>query len=228
MRFNGIGEEHGAQMHHVTNCMHEHAHYKKEEDVGKASASQTAAQRFEAQKQQGEGQLSLSAWLEKTFRSGKRLLLRVWAGSESGDGAESRRSDLRGSESGTETAARAPGVLETAQAAAAVAPFRSVEDNPYFSAVAEREKDRPGVWQRMRVRLKGTAGQLAGHLPGNFFNAQTNNSFQAGKERSREDLRKHSKFRKDELEIDCILTDDSYLLDSYDRKGEYSKLSTKK
>ena len=80
----------------------------------------------------------------------------------------------------------------------------------------------------MRVRLKGTAGQLAGHLPGNFFNAQTNNSFQAGKERSREDLRKHSKFRKDELEIDCILTDDSYLLDSYDRKGEYSKLSTKK
>ena len=80
----------------------------------------------------------------------------------------------------------------------------------------------------MRVKFKELTGHLAGHLPGNFSGTQTKGSFQAKQEHSKEDLRKHSKYRKDELEIDCILMDDSYLLDSYDRKGEYSKLSTKK
>ena len=41
-------------------------------------------------------------------------------------------------------------------------------------------------------------------------------------------MRRRSKYRQDELEIDCVLTDESYLLDSYDRKGEYSQLTTSK
>jgi hypothetical protein len=71
------------------------------------------------------------------------------------------------------------------------------------------------------------ASQLADHLPGRFFGFQTRSSFQSGS-RPKGDLRRKSRYRKDEVEIDCILTDDSYLMDSYDRKGEYSKLTTKK
>ena len=83
--------------------------------------------------------------------------------------------------------------------------------------------------QRIRSRVKGVTGQLAGKLPGRFFRFQAKNSFQARSEQKpEENLRKRSKYRKDELEIDCILTDESYLLDSYDRKGEYSQLTTKK
>ncbi len=81
----------------------------------------------------------------------------------------------------------------------------------------------------MKVRFKDITGQLAGHLPKKFSGfLQTRNSFQARQQKPKQDLRKHSKYREDKVEIDCVLTDDSYLLDSYDRKGEYSKLSTKK
>ena len=39
-------------------------------------------------------------------------------------------------------------------------------------------------------------------------------------------LRKRSQYKQDDQEIECILTDESYLTDSYNRKGEDSHLTT--
>ena len=120
--------------------------------------------------------------------------------------------------------------LHTPQIAAAASTVRLQElrNNPYFSAV-EKSDGQPGsLLQRVKGRLKSIQKRLSEHFPGKFSNAQTKGSFQSRKENPREDLRKRSRFRKDELEIDCVLTDDSYLLDSYDRKGAYCKLSAGK
>ena len=98
---------------------------------------------------------------------------------------------------------------------------QNLYDNPYFSAVEDAGKEKQSIWDKMRVRFQSVAGQLTKQFSGR-------NAFQTKQQKPKEDLRRHSRYREDDLEIDCILTDDSYLLDSYDRKGKYSKLSAKK
>ena len=81
MQFHGIGrEEHSAQSHRVTTCMHDHSHFKME--TGAARAASASANAQSQQVSQGEGQLSLSAWLEKRFAKGKGLLRSIWGSSE--------------------------------------------------------------------------------------------------------------------------------------------------
>lgn len=245
--YNGIGTGHDSEMHHVTNCMHEHAHYKKQEASAGAGASGMEAQAMEMMQKQ-EGELSLSAWLDKMLGNGKRFLHGIWnGGGEGTPGSEGGKADAAQvmAQIGDVSTASLSGVSQTgrdyhqpdmaspahaaqiAAASTAVPLSKTVQDNPYFSAI-ESTGGQETLMQKVRVKFKDIAGQLTGHLPGKFFSAQNRNSFQAKQEKPREDLRKHSRFRGDELEIDCILTDDSYLLDSYDRKGEYSKLSAKK
>lgn len=202
-----------------------------------------------------EGQLSLSAWMERILGKGKSLLKGIWgsnetaAAGEAGDktGAAQVLADIR-EESMSDgisanvagqnsrqpdvsqmLTAQPPHTAHIAAASTAVTPQQTIQENPYFSAVENIGGRQDTLWQKVKVRFKDAAGQLAGHLPRKFSGfLQTRNSFQAKQEEPKKDLRKHSKFRRDEVEIDCVLTDDSYLLDSYDRKGEYSKLSTKK
>lgn len=212
MQLNGIGNSHETDMHHVTNCLHDHA--QSEKSGGASLGVQGADSRtLQTAEMQAEAQFSLSAWLEKTLNSGKKLWGNVWG---------SRRQDA---DQGLPQKLHTP---QIAAAATAVTQTQDIQNNPYFSAVERTDDQQGNLWQRIRVKFKNAAGQLAGHLPGKFFNAQTRSSFQAGQEQPKEDLRKRSKFRKDEVEIDCVLTDDSHLLDSYDRKGEYSKLSAQK
>lgn len=225
MQFNGIGEGHGAEMHQVTNCMHDHSHYRKPEPLASASSAAEQPQTLESVRQELTGQFSLSAWLAQTLKGGGKFLRGFWdgGGSEvSGDGGG--RAD-KPSVMARQDADRTPQAAEASMASLACG---AVGKNPYFSALGETGSRRESLWQKARVRFKDAAGYLAGHLPGNFFNAKPRNSFQAGQQRPREDPRKRSRFHGDQLEIDCFLTDDSYLLDSYDRKGEYSKLSAKK
>ena len=88
MQFNGIGNEHGAEMHHVTNCMHDHSHYRQDMGGAKAAAGNMSAQAVQESRQQAEGQFSLSAWLEKTLGRGKGLLRHIWGTNEPGGAGE--------------------------------------------------------------------------------------------------------------------------------------------
>lgn len=238
MQLNEVGSGHGSDMHHVTNCIHSHAHLDKKGQIGAAASSNTSLQSMMAAESQADAQFSLAAWLDKTLNSGRKLWGSIWgngdaagvidSGKESGSerGAEQvsaafRQDDSWSAQQGLHTP-------QIAAAAAAVVPPQDIHNNPYFSAV-DRSDDRQGnLWQRAKVKFKNMAGQFTGRFPGKFSSSQARDSFQARQERPREDLRKHSKFRRDELVIDCVLTDDSYLLDSYDRKGAYSKLSAGK
>lgn len=248
MQFNGIEQEHNRGMHHVTNCIHDHSHYKLEGELHSAAASAAKQQAVQPAGQKQEGELSLSAWLEKNLNRGKRLLQGIWGSSEvpgageAGDktgeaqvlaqlGEEDSpdRGNVHAAGAGSSAQGAVP-ALHTPQIAAAgtSVPLQEIQSNPYFSALQEDGNQSKTMLQKMRVKFKDITGRLTGHLPGKFFGAGKKGNFQAGKERPKEDLRRHSRYRGDKLEIDCILTDDSYLLDSYDRKGEYSRLSAGK
>ncbi|MCM1043954.1 MAG: hypothetical protein NC417_00445 [Candidatus Gastranaerophilales bacterium] len=127
----------------------------------------------------------------------------------------------------TQTAAAANETAHSTQtvAVAEVMPTQQTvaAENPYFQPVADVESKRPSLVQKVRERAQKAAEFLAKR-----FSSSRENSFQTKRERPKEDLRKRSHYRGDKLEIDCVLTDDSYLLDSYDRNGQYSQLSAKK
>lgn len=256
MQLNGIGSGHDAHAHQITQCMHEHTHFKKDGTISGGASSNAGIQSLQTESSQ-EGQLSLSAWMERLLGKGKHLLRGIWGSNETassgeaGDrsGAAQILADIReesmadgisanvAGRNGRQPDAtqmldehiRTPHTSQIAAAATAVTPQQTIQDNPYFSPAENIGGRQDSLWQKMRVRFRDAAGQLAGHLPKKFSGfLQTRNSFQAKQEQPKKDLRKHSRFRRDEVEIDCVLTDDSYLLDSYDRKGEYSRLSTRK
>ncbi len=248
MQLGGVGVEHSASMHQVTECMHNHAHGMKAGSGSVSTASGAAAQAQQTEALQ-EMPFSLSAWLEKTLGRGKRVLGNIWGSNAvSASGEEGGKSDtsqvmaqisggsiadgvganVTGEESRRQDASLMMHTPQIAAAATAIKDPQTMRDNPYFTAVEDTAVVQETLWRKVKVKFKDIAGQLAGHLPGKFFNFQAKNSFQEKQEQPKEDLRKRSKYRRDEVEIDCVLTDDSYLLDSYDRKGAYSRLSAGK
>lgn len=246
MQFHGIGgEEHSSHTHQVTTCMHDHSHYKTESGAKAANAARAQSQ--QAAQVQGEGQLSLSAWLDRYLSGGKKLLRNIWGSSEVSPAGEtgtqfgqeqalaqigdSRETDSRGAAATGQESRQADGAqtLHGAGiegAASAVEPPRIQE---VYGASSAREEDgqEENLWRKIRVRFKDIAGHLTGHLKGNAFQAGTKSSLPEKKVPVRE-VRKTARSRNDVVEIDSYRVEESYLLDSYDRKGGYSKLSTKK
>lgn len=248
MQFHGIGsEEHSAQMHQVTKCIHEHSHDK----MGGAAASAAKNQSVQAPEQQNQGQFSLSAWLDNHLSRGKGLLKGFWNGGgtaavgEAGErsGQEQVLAQISDSrEAGEYPAHRDPDIptvsaqqpdpsqaVHASRAAQAAAPAAQPREQDAQAAAIARENDgQEGMWRRIRVRFKDIAGQLTGHLRGNTSRFQARRSFQPKQAITRAEPEKKDKLRRDAVEIDKYHVEESYLLDSYDRKGGYSKLSTKK
>lgn len=237
----------------MTNCMHDHSHFKMEADVSKAAASTARAQAQQTAAQQGEGGLSLSAWLDNYLSRGRSLLKGFWnggtaavgqAGEQSGQEqvlaqiSESREAETSaaaaaGSDSGTPAMdsrqadlSQAVNVSRAAQAAVPGQQPRNQETSG--AAVAQESGVQEGMWRRIKVRFKDIAGQLTGHLRGNTSRFQAKRSFQAKQAVTREEPSKSVKPGRDAVEIANYHVEESYLLDSYDRKGGYSKISTKK
>lgn len=207
MQINGIGSGHGTGAHQVTNCMHDHSVSKKSGGAAASSSGNNAVQSQTSYARQPEGQFSLVSWLRNTLSDGRKLLQRIWGENSVADG--DGENSLQSAEQ-VMTQIGDPALRQ-----------QDLQNNPYFSAIEDTGRAKQNLWEKVRVKFHSVAGQLTKRFSGR-------NTFQAKQERPKEDLRKHSRYREDDLEIDCILTDDSYLMDSYDRKGEYSKLSTKK
>lgn len=225
MQLGSIGNGHSSDMHQVTRCLHDHGQLDKG-GAKMAMAPSAAAQQVLQADQEQQVQLTLTDWIQRLLRNGKEKLLGFWNGSESpssGDRSEKTGSDqvMAQLNNGNDK-----GVTNTSHAEKETA----IYNNPYFATVPAQQPQSAVVAFVKKIKLKTSsiAGQLARHLPGKFSGFQKKGSFHAKKEGNREDLRRRSKYREDKLEIDCVLTDESYLLDSYDRKGEYSQLTTTK
>lgn len=213
MQIGGIGSEHNTHMHNVTNCIHESPE-KQKPKAGGMTASNTAMQQTLQQTLQGENSaFSMSAFFNKISGGTKRLFGRIWGGSGEKDSG---------------TVVDSEDEQEMAEIAAASMPVNEqngkdrINNNSFFTPVMSAAEPSHNIIQKVKLKVHQAAGYLAKH-----FSFSGKNSFDTKQKERREDLRRKSRYREDEMEIECIITDDSYLLDSYDRKGEYSKLSTK-
>ena len=249
MQVNGICSEHNSGHHNVTNCLHEHSVGKKESGAFRSSGMDSFTLSGQSSPSQQEGQLSLSAWLDKTLHSGKDLLQRIWGSDPTAvtNGTEGQSLENQvlaalddggvatgvGADTNEQSNHGAYGMqsyhtLHMPQIVAATTMAQSeltrvMQPNPYF--VTAEDNRTASLWQKMKVRMKDVAGRLSGRLPGRFAGFWAKGTFQTKQEQPKEDLRKKSKYRQDEIEMDCVLTDDSYLQDSYNKRGEYSKLA---
>lgn len=253
MQFNGIGSGHNTNTHYVTECMHDHSHYKKTgASSGGAFSGANNTQAMQAAEQ--EGQFSLSAWLEKALGNGKRLLRAVWGGNEtvsmgeagekSGEAqvlaqiredsaSEGISANVTGQENHQPDTSQTLHTPQIAAAASAIAHPQSEENYAYDSESEVIGGQQDALWKKVKVKFKDVAAQLSGYLTRRFSpkksaKFQSRNSFQAKREQQKEDLRKVGKHHRDVVEIDHARIEDTYLLDSYDKRGEYSKLSTNK
>lgn len=233
MQINGVGNGtgHNHNAHQVTGCIHEEKVSKKSGASATASANQNTAQSNNSQYTQQPGGFSLSSWWKKLLAGGQKLFVSIWgevpvkdveSGKDEGlQDMEQVMAPIGDAEEGQSDLGTTTNTMGAEAAAASGFRQQDLHNNPYFSAIEDTGKEKQNLWAKMRVRFQ----ELTGQLTGRFSNK---NSFQTKQQKPKEDLRKHSRYRQDDLEIDCILTDDSYLLDSYDSKGAYSKLSPKK
>lgn len=235
MQIGGLGGGHSASDHHVTRCIHDH--HEIREKVGGAAMKSSASAEISGAKAslQQEAPFSLSTWLKNVLGSGRGFLRNFWEdGLAVSNGVDGNRTAVN-SKDGSRTAGNPvmaqPREPDTAEASSIVmyplVRHRAAQGNPYYSAIEDTESAKQTLWQRMKVRFRNVSGQLRGRLPQKNLNLGAKGSFQAKQEKPKEDLRKHSRCRQDTVEINCVLTDDSYLMDSYDRRGEYSQLSTR-
>lgn len=252
MQIGGVGYEHNSSMHHVTNCVHDHGTMPKKTG-GAAALEAASAASVTIRESRFDAGFSLSAWLADPLGNAKKLLGRIWhgsdesgsvsgnrttAGSEMGDMAamamekeaaegvvSGNASGGTGGQAGMQSASDHEALHEprVAAAAAAAKPQDFVRRNPYFSPVEDAGRQSETFWQKAKVKFEAVMGHLTKR-----FSFSGRNSFRARQEQQKEDLRKKSHYKRDDLEIDCVLTDESYLLDSYNRRGEYRQLSTKK
>ena len=214
MRIGNVGI-HGSSSHQVTDCVHHHSEQKKETGGMKMSASApVSVQNAVQETKESYAEWSPVDWLKSLLKRGRSLGLRLWG------------NDIPGVTEG-KGKQRAEG-LEAAQLSGDAALHRQkteehrtqAEQMPPYFIMPERKEPNQGMIQKLMLKVHTVSGHLAKHLP--FAHT---GSFQA-KQQNKEDLRRRSRYRKEDTEIDCILTDDSYLMDSYNGKGEYSKLST--
>lgn len=212
MQIGGIGSEHNTHAHHVTSCIHESS--EKQKPKGGMAMSRTAMQQTAQQALQDENSaFSLSDFFNRLSGGTKRLFGRIWGGSgEKDSGTVTDEADEQ----------------EMAEIAASLAPVNGqdgknrINNNPFFTPVVNNAGPSQNFVQKVKLKIRQTAGYLAKH-----FSFSGKNSFDTKQGENREDLRRKSRYRDDDMEIECTITDDSYLLDSYDRRGEYSRLSTK-
>ncbi len=221
MQMNGIRDSHSSEMHQVTKCMHDHTEKRQQGGGAKLSLGSSAVQTVQTEQEQ---QLSFFDWVRRLMQSGRRHLLGFWDGSGKAE-LESLKKDAEEKSVG-ERSPYAHNISDNS----AINDGGILKGNPYFAAIEPEKPPARGIpiLRKARLKVRAAAGRFAGYLPGHFFQSRKEGSFQAKKEGKQEDLRRRSKYREDRLEIDCVLTDDSYLLDSYDRKGGYSQLTTTK
>lgn len=245
MRLGGIDNfevgGHSGSSHQVTNCLHNHDTNKKEMGAMRASSSAFSNTVNAAETPQ---ELTLMELLRNAMAGGKRLWGRIWGMETGGDAVVGTRDQTDGAKE--RTAGTNPivtlhdeaghdtdhGAKIAAASAAVPQPMTRASENPYFTTHSDSGLAKERMAERMRVKFRDMAGRMGRRFGGRFgerlagrFSGR--NALNAGDRKPKEDLRKHSRYKGEDDEIDCVLTDDSYLLDSYDRRGEYTTLTTK-
>ncbi len=240
MQIGGIGSELNdhSKYHHVTGCLHDHSVPKK--NAGAMQASASHASNAQTSAEPAADIFSLADILKKVQNAGRSLWGHLWGGAVSGDtsavcenvtnrGEASEAKEQVMAQIGAADLSDKHGPQVAAASSAVQVPRNMLQNNPYFTTTSDSGVIKENIFKKIRVKFRDIADQMTKRFGGRLSGSLSGKSaFRENRRQSKEDLRKCSRYREDGLELDCILTDDSYLLDSYDRKGEYTKLTTRK
>lgn len=236
MQVGGIGNsglDNHSSSHQVTGCMHEH--HTEREKTGAMRASSFASSDT-IQKATNDVRMtpenSLLNTLKDAISKGLGFLGGLWSGGqENANQPTTSQIQVAGQLDHT-TLQQADTHQPTVAAAASVVQSDArLSDNPYFTTTSDPGKTKENLVEKIRIKLRDMTGQLTKRF-GERFGGRTSDNFvgqnalDSGQRKPQEDLRRRSRYKEEDMEIDCVLMDDSYLMDSYDRKGEYSKLTT--
>ena len=219
---NGIGngmhnQVMDSHVHHVTECIHEDRVDHKKEVAAGLRDSVTLTNEQPAQTQ--ESQQNMFQWMSQMLGQGLSGIKNFFS---TGDGGvvdtASQNAD--------------PQDMQIAQDSVMVQLMpdeKAIADSTAKYFVPTKEEIPPNNWfanlkSRARIKFGEIRNSLAKYLKQDqslHMGAGRNSTSQ---NKQKEDKSRLSVYKKDELEIDCIITDDSYLLDSYNKKGDYSKL----
>lgn len=227
---NSLNQQQTGHVHHVTECVH--ARTPEKPEGGMKTGSQTAA----ASQQQTAGitessQTGLLSRLMEQIKSGVRSL-GLWLSTDTGRSADVSEASAEDSDP-----TAAAGMTQLGNIAAAAQPGNIVGEKT--AGVAQLEKAAgyfvplqqekvqgslvTNTRERIRIRFASIRNSLAKYLKQEQkLQTKTGGNKEPGKEK--QDRSRHSIYRQEDLELECVITDDSYLLDSYDRKGDYSRL----
>lgn len=222
MQVGGVGSGHDTYSHQVTGCIHEHGENK---DVGGAGTKLGSVQTAEEVLQENSS-VNFMSWVQNISSKGKQLLQKIWGESKEANDAITSQNGSGNHIAGQETLVTGNSVgVKTTMNRAAV---ETAATHTYFRPVEAKDTMPANPFQKVRYQVQKVARKLIDRLPGRFLGSYTGDFLQTKQEQTKEDLRKRSQYKQDDQEIECILTDESYLTDSYNRKGEYSHLTTDK
>ncbi len=226
MQIGGVGSGHDTYSHQVTGCIHEHTGQTDTGAMGTKSGAEQAAQLATETLQENTAG-SLMSWAQKIGTGGKRLLQKIWGENKETDTSAVSQSNGAGSRlTGQEmtVTGTSVGVKATVNKAA----METAATHTYFRPVEAKDAVPMTLAAKVRFRVQKIAGKLMDRLPKRFLGSHSGDFLQTKQQHTKEDLRKRSQYKENDQEIECILTDESYLTDSYNRKGEYSHLTTDK
>lgn len=222
MQVGGVGSGHDTYSHQVTGCIHEHGENK---DVGGAGTKLGSVQTAEEVLQENSS-VNFMSWVQNISSKGKQLLQKIWGESKEANDAITSQNGNGNHIAGQETLVTGNSVgVKTTMNRAAV---ETAATHTYFRPVEAKDAMPANPFQKVRYQVQKVARKLMDRLPGRFLGSHTGDFLQTKQEQTKEDLRKRSQYKQDDQEIECILMDESYLTDSYNRKGEYSHLTTDK
>ncbi len=222
MQVGGVGSGHDTYSHQVTGCIHEHGENK---DVGGAGTKLGSVQTAEEVLQENSS-VNFMSWVQNISSKGKQLLQKIWGESKEANDAITSQNGSGNHIAGQETLVTGNSVgVKTTMNRAAV---ETAATHTYFRPVEAKDAMPANPFQKVRYQVQKVARKLMDRLPGRFLGSHTGDFLQTKQQQTKEDLRKRSQYKQDDQEIECILTDESYLTDSYNRKGEYSHLTTDK
>lgn len=222
MQVGGVGSGHDTYSHQVTGCIHEHGENK---DVGGAGTKLGSVQTAEEVLQENSS-VNFMSWVQNISSKGKQLLQKIWGESKEANDAITSQNGSGNHIAGQETLVTGNSVgVKTTMNRAAV---ETAATHTYFRPVEAKDAMPANPFQKVRYQVQKVARKLIDRLPGRFLGSHTGDFLQTKQEQTKEDLRKRSQYKQDDQEIECILMDESYLTDSYNRKGEYSHLTTDK
>lgn len=215
----GIGSGMNSQstnghVHHVTECIREEKH-KQPQGGAAASTRMTAGESVQTITER-EPQWDLFEWVGRAIGRGTGGIRSLFG---LGSGTQSQASSDMAAARETVMAQLLPDQKSGSDRAAVyfVPPREETTQNSWFQSLKTRAA----------IRFGEIRGSLAKHLKQEQSLQMGTGKQGSTSPREKQSRKRISTYRQQDLKIECMITDDSYLLDSYNKKGDYSKLGSR-